>query len=267
MRFVDIKNDVAFRKIFGNKKKTLILVSFLNAILNLRGSQRIASVKIENPFQFPRLAGEKATVIDVRATEVGGRQFVVEMQVAEREGFDKRVQYYASREYSMQINKGEDYLKLKPTIFIGILDFIYFKGPDFLSHHLLLDEKTYEHKLKDLRFAFIELPKFKKLGSQLEGLVDQWVYFIKNAKKLDLIPEDVADEGLKEAYLDADRHHWTKQELVAYDNASIAEQDARGGITAAEHRTKLEVARAMHHASEPWGKIQRYTGLLEEDIS
>jgi flagellar biosynthesis/type III secretory pathway protein FliH len=35
MKFVDIKNDVAFRKIFGNEKKTEILISFLNAVLHL----------------------------------------------------------------------------------------------------------------------------------------------------------------------------------------------------------------------------------------
>jgi hypothetical protein len=31
MRFVDIRNDIAFRKIFGNEKKTISLISFLNA--------------------------------------------------------------------------------------------------------------------------------------------------------------------------------------------------------------------------------------------
>jgi hypothetical protein len=31
MKFVDVKNDVAFRNIFGNEKKTEILISFLNA--------------------------------------------------------------------------------------------------------------------------------------------------------------------------------------------------------------------------------------------
>ncbi len=29
MKFVDIKNDIAFRKVFGNAKKTICLISFL----------------------------------------------------------------------------------------------------------------------------------------------------------------------------------------------------------------------------------------------
>jgi len=240
MKFADIKNDVAFRKIFGNKKKSKILISFLNAVLQLEGNQLIASVKFENPYQFPRIAGEKSSIIDVRATEISGRQFVIEMQVTEPDGFDKRVQYYASREYSMQIEKGEDYTKLKPTVFIGILDFSYFSGEEYLSYHSLLDEKTYENKFKDIRFAFIELPKFKKKENELKRLIDKWAFFIKNAPKLAVIPNNVDDEGLREAYLDADRHNWNKEELIAYDNASIAVQDERGKLTAAEKKGKEE---------------------------
>jgi predicted transposase/invertase (TIGR01784 family) len=240
MKFADVKNDVAFRKIFGNKKKTQILISFLNAVLQLEGRQRIVSVKIENPYQFPRIAGEKSSIIDIRATEDSGRQFVVEMQVSEPDGFDKRVQYYASRDYSMQIDKGEDYPKLKPTVFIGILNFSYFSGADYLSYHSLLDEKTYENKLKDIRFAFIELPKFKKKEHELKSMIDKWTFFIKNAPKLEVIPDNVDDEGLRAAYLDADQHKWKKEELIAYDNASIAEQDEKGKLTAAKKKGKEE---------------------------
>jgi len=31
MKFVDVKNDIAFRKIFGNENKKEILISFRNA--------------------------------------------------------------------------------------------------------------------------------------------------------------------------------------------------------------------------------------------
>lgn len=39
MKFVDIKNDVAFRKIFDNENRKERLISFLNAILDFRGDQ------------------------------------------------------------------------------------------------------------------------------------------------------------------------------------------------------------------------------------
>ena len=251
MKFVDVKNDIAFRKIFGNEKKTKIIISFLNAILKLDGDQRIKEVDIINPYQLPRVAGEKASIIDIRAKDEKGSQFVIEMQVANVDGFDKRVQYYTCRDYSMQIERGEQYPLLKPTYFIGILDFDFFESPDYLSHHIIVNGKTYEHKLKDIQFTFIELRKFDLKESNLKTLTEKWVYFIKNAKKLDIIPSNVDDEGLREAYKDADKHSWKKEELIAYDNSSIAEQDERGKITAAENKGKIE------------GKIEKAEEVIE----
>lgn len=271
VKFVDVKNDVAFRKIFGNEKKTLILISFLNAALKLEEDWRIKEVAIVNPYQFPRIAGEKASIIDVRAKDLKNRQFVVEMQVAETDGFDKRVQYYTCRDYSMQINTGEDYPKLKPTYFIGILDFDYFDSKDYLSHHIILNGETYEHKLKDVQFTFIELKKFTKEAHELETLLEKWVFFIKNAENLDVIPDNVDDEGLLEAYHDADRHSWKREELIAYDNASIAEQDERGRMKLvedrAEDRAKKEVVERCLEENMEVEFIARITNLSLQEIS
>lgn len=49
MQFADVKNDIAFRKIFGNEQKTAPLVSFLNAALELEGDNKVVSVSIANP--------------------------------------------------------------------------------------------------------------------------------------------------------------------------------------------------------------------------
>ena len=240
MKFVDVKNDIAFRKIFGNEKKTKIIISFLNAVLKLEKGQRIEEVTIVNPYQLPRVAGEKASIIDVRAKDEQARQFVIEMQLADVDGFDKRVQYYACRDYSMQIDKGEQYPQFKPTYFIGILDFDFFQSANYLSHHIIVNGETYEHKLKDIQFTFIELNKFNQLEEELKTLIEKWVFFIKNAENLEFIPENIEDEGLIEAYKDADKHSWKKEELIAYDNASIAEQDERGKLTMAENKGKRE---------------------------
>ena len=228
MDFADIKNDIAFRKIFGNEQKTAPLISFLNAALQLQGDERVVSVSLANPYQFPRIAGEKATILDVRATDQSGRKFVVEMQVADKKGFDKRVQYYIARDYSMQIDSGEDYPLLNPAYFIGILDFPFGTGDKYKTHHLMLEKETYEHLLKDIQFAFIQLPKFNLDIQQLTTPIDRWTYFIKHSTELNIIPDFAqADEGLNTAFIEADRHNWTKEERIAYDNVTIKEGDDR----------------------------------------
>ena len=270
MRFVDIKNDVAFRKIFGNKKKTKCLISFLNAVLGLEGSNRVAQVTIIDPFLLPRIKGEKASIIDVRATDQKGRQFIVEMQVADKDSFDKRVQYYTSKNYSLQILQGEDYPLLNPTYFVGILNFPFGKNPFYHTKHLIVDEDTGENLLKDIKFAFIQLTKFKKKEKELVTMIDKWTYFIKNAKKLEVIPENTDDEGLNEAYSEADKHNWSKEALLAYDNAGMREQDARGekskAISNAVHDRNIEIARKLLIKELDVDLVAETMGLSIEEV-
>jgi predicted transposase/invertase (TIGR01784 family) len=249
MQFADIKNDVAFRKIFGNENKTEILISFLNAVLKLEGKQKIVWVEILNPYQMPIVLGAKSTILDVRARDKAGNDYIVEMQVGgtpltEKTAFAKRVVYYSSKSYAAQLNIGEKYYKLKPTIFIGILNFEFLETSNYLSRHLILDAETHEHKrsaaqLKDLDFNFIELPKFEKNEQELQTLVDKWIYFIKNAANLTVIPPDLGDEGLQAAYTEANKYGWEKKDLEAYEYARMRETDDETREMFVEQRGKI----------------------------
>ena len=44
MKFVDPKNDLAFKKIFGNENKKEILISFLNSVLDFTNEKTIVDV-------------------------------------------------------------------------------------------------------------------------------------------------------------------------------------------------------------------------------
>ncbi len=270
MKFVDIKNDIAFRKIFGNENKKEILISFLNAVLKLENQNKIKTITLLNPFQLPKIQGLKVTVIDVKATDEKGNIFIIEMQLTDKKGLDKRIQYYGAKGYSSQIESGDEYLKLKPMIFIGILDFEYFDSPNYISRHLIMDSETGERKFKDLEFNFIELQKFTKELKQIDNLVDKWIYFIKNAENLEVIPENIDDSGLLTAYKDAEKHNWTKEELEEYEYAQMREQDEKGEIELAEERAvenkTFEIVKEMLIDNEPIEKIIKYTKLDRETI-
>ncbi len=279
MRFVDVKNDVAFRKIFGNEKKTEILISFLNAILKLPKGKRIQTVKILNPYQFPKVNRLKSSILDVRVTDERDISYIVEMQVEEPKGFDKRVQYYTAKEYSAQIEKGEDYPLLNQVIFIGILDFNFFTDDThYITRHRTLNIKTRKSTLDGMEYNFIELPKFNKKLEEATSLVDKWIYFIKNASTLDVIPDNVTDKGLMQAYENAETHSWTKKELHDYDYASMRKQDEKGvtqlaeekafgkGIEQGKQNEKIDIAIEMIKDGESIERIIKYTKLSREII-
>ena len=283
MKFVDVKNDVAFRKIFGSEQKKVILISFLNAVLGLEGQSRIKDVTFVNPFQLPRLIGEKSTIIDVKATDEKGSTFIVEMQVAEPAGFDKRVLYYASKDYAGQINIGDEYPKLRPVYFIGVLNFNYFSGENYLSSHLIVDEETGDCVFKDLKFRFIELRKFNKQADELKNIIDKWTFFIKNADSLEVMPDNVDDEGLREAYEEAAQHNWTRLEYDAYIYAGMRAQDGKGIIeravekavekaveeaeTKGEEKKRDELILAMNKEGLPISTIAKITNLDEAAVA
>ncbi|WP_207644259.1 PD-(D/E)XK nuclease family transposase, partial [Syntrophomonas wolfei] len=50
---LDPKVDLAFKKVFGSQENKSILLSFLNAVLNWTAEQKIADVKILNPYLEP----------------------------------------------------------------------------------------------------------------------------------------------------------------------------------------------------------------------
>lgn len=270
MQFVDIKNDIAFRKIFGNENKKIILISFLNAVMKLKGKDSIEDVEILNPYQLPIIKNLKASIIDVKARDKKGKTYIIEMQVAEPDGLDKRLLYYAGKEYSQKIESGEFYTQLKPVIFIGIFDFKFTEGDKYLSHHAVCDVENGERIIKDMDFYFVELPKFKKSLSELQEVADKWIFFIKEVENLEVVPENVDDEGLKAAYHDANKHSWTKEELEAYDYAAMREQDERGKVALAEKRAdkkaKNEVARKMKQKGLTNKDISDFTGLTVEEI-
>jgi len=266
MKFADVKNDIAFRKIFGNQNKKEILISFLNAILDFDEKHRITDVTILNPYQLPKFRDGKATIIDVKAKDQQGREFIVEMQVADALGFSKRVLYYSSQGYVSQIDREEFYDKLKPTVFVGILDFEISKNQNYISRHRILDVETGERVIEDMEFNFIELPKFTKKREKLKTLDEKWVFFIKEAENLEVMPEEIDDFGLKTAFEEANIQAWSKEEIEAYNYAGIRETEDRLRIEKAQRNSIIKIAKQMKQKGMDKNVISEITGLSSDEV-
>ncbi|HID16438.1 MAG TPA: Rpn family recombination-promoting nuclease/putative transposase [Candidatus Atribacteria bacterium] len=222
MKFADPKNDLAFKKIFGDESRSEVLISFLNSILNFKGSKLIKKATIANPYQVPQIKDLKESIVDVKAINEDNEEFIVEMQVERDKNFAKRSLYYSSKSYINQIDRAEQYPLLKKVYFIGILDFAIFDTKDYISRHLILDEKTLKQEMKDFEFNFIELDKFKLKLSQCDTVAKKWIYFIQNADSFDLIPKEYEEiREFRIAFDIAKKYNWSKEELEWYDRISL----------------------------------------------
>ena len=235
MRFIDPKTDFAFKKIFGSDRSHAILISFLNNLV-YNGDAIVAELEILNPYQPPPIAGIKATYLDVRAKLSTGEIVIIEMQVLNVAGFEKRVLYNAAKAYSVQLDSGAAYTTLYPVIALTITDFNMFPDSPSVMSRFVLKERTRltDYPSCDIELIFAELPKFTLSLEQLASVSDQWLYFIKNAPSLELIPTSMETvPELQQAFQIAKESNLNRAELEEMESQQRYIQDQRGSITKA----------------------------------
>ena len=244
-KFLDPKNDFAFKKIFGTEKNKDILIPFLNDIFGFEGDARVQDVTFLKTSQDPEIAYKRQSIVDVLCQDQLGRHCIIEMQVVRTRGFEKRAQYYAARAYINQRNATTEYGDLKEVIFLAITDFIMFPDKSaYKSDHVVLDKETHEHDLKDFSFTFLELPKFQKTLSELSTNVEKWAYFFKyaNATKEEDV-QNMPHDPVQQAYEALNQFSWSEAEMDIYEREEKNVMDARAILAA-----KIEDAEAKGEA-------------------
>ena len=282
-KFLDPKNDVAFRRIFGSEKNKDILIHFINDVLELKDGDKIKEITFLPTITVPEIAAKKQSVVDVLCKDENGVQLIIEMQVSPQEGFEKRAQYYAAKAYSRQLNKGKEegarYIDLKAVIFIAISDNIIFKDKIFYkSDHIILDKESYAHDLKDFSFTFIELPKFKITNIDLlTNIIEKWCFFFKNADKTseaDLRKLIGSDDVIERAYEELNQFNWTEEELLTYeqetkrimDNKATEDYMLKQAKSEGKAERDTEIAKAMLLDGDAVEKVAKITGLPIAEI-
>ncbi|MEA1912092.1 MAG: Rpn family recombination-promoting nuclease/putative transposase, partial [Spirochaetota bacterium] len=215
MKFLDVKTDFAFKKVFGSEGSKDILISFLNALIDFPSGQKIASLTIVDPYNIPMIKGMKDSYVDVRAVLDDKTHVIIEMQVLNVESFEKRVLYNAAKKYSLQLKKGENFELLNPVIALTIVDFNMFPEMDrVISSFKLLEKEEFINYSDDIELIFVELPKFNKKLEELTSITEKWIYFVKHAGDMDFVPKDMETE-LKSAFEIINEASLTEDELEA----------------------------------------------------
>ena len=84
-------------KLIGSEEHKPLLIALLNALLELPPDRQIEEVTHLREEQRPRVEALKRSIVDVKCRDVRGAVCVVETQVLNVEGFEKRVVYNASK--------------------------------------------------------------------------------------------------------------------------------------------------------------------------
>ncbi|MGR0481474.1 MAG: Rpn family recombination-promoting nuclease/putative transposase [Candidatus Electronema sp. V4] len=290
MRFLDVRTDFAFKRVFGSEQSKALLLDFLNALIDF-GGERITDLTIVDPYQIPLLKGMKDSYVDVKAVLSNQSKVIIEMQVLNVEGFEQRILYNAAKLYSTQLKQADRYSTLEPIIALTITDFVMFPDIPKVTSYWNLREREYLLKYSDdIELIFVELPKFSKQENELTSITDKWLYFIKHAGELNFIPQSFTEPQLREAFDIANTACLSEEELevqfkrhdfirlqrgmleklekltkVEEELAKTKEALAQG-VAEGVAKEKRETARNMLRENLPVDTVSKCTGLSREEI-
>ncbi|MDX9723028.1 MAG: Rpn family recombination-promoting nuclease/putative transposase, partial [Myxococcota bacterium] len=197
--------------------------------------------------------------LDVKAADGLGRKYLIEMQVEPVKEFAKRVVYNAAKAYVGQLESGRQYWALTQVVAISVCDFIMF--PEFehhLSRHHTKESITGKSYLDELRFYFLELPKFSKTAEELDSALDKWTFFLRHAPTLEQVPPALQQEPYRTALHIAERAQLSPKEWEAYDEARIHVQTQQGKI---EYAKDTGFAEGKREGKEEGIEIGRQQGV------
>jgi len=276
-RYLNPLTDFGFHKIFGPESNKKFLIDFLNQIIKEEGL--ITDIQYLPSEQWGIYEKERKAVFDIFCTTEKGEYFIVEMQNAKQAHFRDRSLFYASLPIQKQAPKGIWNFSLKPVYMVAIMDFILFDElkedkERIVERVQLVRENTKTVYSNKLKFAFVELPKFKKTEEELETNFDKWLYLLKNLSKLKDRPASVQGMIFEELFELAEIKRLTAEDMETYRKSILEYQDVRSAMDCAREegreegieKEKISIIQKCFQKNMAIEDIIFFTGYSKEQI-
>ena len=272
------KYDAVFHALFrkGNEKITKALIQDIT-----EREYKIIDMD-KNVIMYDGNVESKNEVLDLKVELDDGEICNLEIQLANKKNFKERLLDYWARLYSGQLEKGDDYTKLKRTILIAIVNFNIkeFINEEYHTRWQIREERNKELILtNDFEIHIIEIEKaIKALKENKQDKIAQWMSFFDNPNSTEVKNMSEENEDINEALEQLRRLSSNKQLREIIEREERIERDRRAelqfaieegleqGITRGEKKKQLEIARKMLEKGKDIEEIIEITELTKEEI-
>ena len=220
-KFINLRTDFAFKKLFFEDPNKDLLIAFLNALFKGR---KVIKDLVYNKTEFPGdIKTEGSAIFDLACTGEKGERFIIEVQRAKKDNFKKRALFYTSRLISSQAPTGDRAVwnyDIDEVFLVALLDGFLLEGTpekEYLHDIVLCNRDTGETFYEGLGYIYIELLKFVKEEHELETDLDRWLYVLKNMNDLEKIPVFLRKTIFEKVFKIATYSNLTKEEKMLYD--------------------------------------------------
>ena len=173
---LNLKNDIVFKAFFAKKGNERFLIEFLEALLKIK----INNIKIQEEKNLLQLTpNEKGGRLDLEAKLNDGVVVNIELQMKNNYNMKERLTFYGAKKLTQTIEVGQNYNEMKKVIVVAILGYNLLDVEDYISETKIVLEKHRSYEvINNLKWYFIELPKFRKVHPDMDEKLNQWLAFI-----------------------------------------------------------------------------------------
>ena len=251
---VSMKNDYLFRALMQTNNQ--VLIELTSAVLHID----VASVKaatILNPIILGDHISDKEIILDVNVLFDDNSYINLEMQVTDYGNWEKRSLYYLCRNYA-RLEKGDNYINLRPSIQIGFLDYSLFPdNPEFCASYRLRNDRTFKEYSDNLRIFVVDLTQIDLATAEDKVYqIDKWAKLFQSTTWEEIQMLAAQNNGISQAAasvfnLTADeafRIECQMREDYLMEQSAIEEYRKR--TEEAYQKAKEDLARTEAHLSQ-----------------
>lgn len=214
---MNLRNDVAFKILFGTPAHADILMRLLNSIFT--GEKAITKVEFKNKEVLPPDKNGKRMVYDVFCTNQKNEYFILEMQNMYEPYFENRALLYALKGLTEQVKKGGKYY-LDPVYAIFFTNFDFEHLKEGIVHDFgLLDRNTREEYTNLLTMRFIPMSSVRKTWNDCKTEYERILFLIKNIHKMDKNTEAYRSGEYEDFFDAAELENLAEEDFVAYSQS------------------------------------------------
>ena len=275
---VTLRNDYAFKRVFGTEENKDVLQDLLECILDIP-PETIAGLELLDKEFHKELLSEKLGILDIKLRLKDGTFVDIEIQNNWHFDFPERTLYYWSKMYNENIKQGQDYTKLPKCITINLIGKGFDKNKRLHNKYLVLEQDTKEPLASKLEIHILNLEKARLLkegqykNNKTKRLLN-WLKFIEtdNPEVREVLAEN--SEMMKKANAAisvmemSPRDKWLYDSRMKYehDRASCISEGYRQGLDKGAYQKAIETAKLMRMHNYPIAEICIMTGLAKEEV-
>ena len=287
---ITLRNDYAFKRVFGVEENKDVLQDLLECILEIP-AENIADLELLDKEFHKEILTEKLGVLDIKLRLKDGTFVDIEIQNSWHFDFPERTLYYWSKMYNEGIKQGQDYTNLPKCITINLIGEGFNKNKRLHNKYLVLEQDTKEPLVSKLEIHILNLEKAKilKEGQYKDNKTKRllsWLKFIEtdDGEVREMLEQESPMMRKANTTIElmemSPRDKWLYDSRMKYehDRASCISEGYRQGILQGEakgrqegfadgsYQKALETAKLMKKANCKIDFIIQMTGLSKKEI-